>query len=53
MLSVAETGASAASWTSCPANGRHTTVPMTQPNVVTWSAVARPRAGFCATTPPA
>lgn len=53
MLRVAVTGASEASATSCPANGRHITAPTRQPNVVTCKALARPSAGFCATTPPA
>ncbi len=53
MFSVAERGASAASCTSCPVNGRQSTAPTRQPNVVTWSALACPSAGFCATTPPA
>ena len=53
MFSVAEAGASAASDTSCPANGRHTTAPMRQPKAVTWSGVPEPSAGFWATTPPA
>jgi hypothetical protein len=53
MLRVAESGASAASRTSCPANGRHSTAPTRQPKVVTWRALAEPSAGFCATTPPA
>ncbi len=53
MLSVAGSGAWAASWTSCPAKGRQTTAPTRQPKVVTCRALARLRAGFCATTPPA
>ena len=53
MLSVAEAGADAASWTSWPAKGRHSTAPTRQPNVVTCSGLAVPSAGFCATTPPA
>ncbi|CAM5703246.1 hypothetical protein SGRIM128S_00174 [Streptomyces griseomycini] len=53
MLSVAETGASAASRTSCPANGRHATAPTRHPYVVTCRGLAAPSAGFCATTPAA
>ncbi len=44
---MAESGASAAWLTSCPANGRQVTAPMRQPKVVTWSAEACFSAGFC------
>jgi hypothetical protein len=50
---VSPTGAEPSWDTSCPAKGKHAAVPAKQPNVVTWTAEAWPRAGFWNTTPAA